>query len=414
MITLIGKEMRLLLRNVVFYLMVVAAGLFYFSQYAAPETWRDLKAPEMPQLTAEGNYGYAPMTDAKRLAETNQGMMQRDLDSGRFMKYTFGFGRNEKLSAKEKGYFQEAIAKLDPIIANPDSYTAYDVEAISIGLNKKLGGTTHYAPGMYTSLLPIETKEEAEKIYADNMRRYNEKVAQHQLYPGAARLFCDYVGMTAGIFPVFISAFILTRDKSSRMHELIYSRKISAWKYVGGKFVALGLLLSVIYLLFAVAAAFQTVGALNQEKELWTVLPVFIGYAAGWLLPTIWMTTAFGMFINVLFRRGIVAIPLQLVWWFLSVMPLTGSYGLEKLFLRFNTPDEYELFRDSLRDITLNRISYGVVAFVLAAGAALLWERNRSRSAGKDGRKRKSKGKDRLIGEESLRSYEPGFEASLR
>ncbi|MNN97343.1 hypothetical protein D3C81_2164900 [compost metagenome] len=56
-----------------------------------------------------------------------------------------------------------------------------------------------------------------------------------------------------------------------------------------------------------------------------------------------------------------------------------GSYGLYRLFIRFNSPDNYDLYKEWAGAISLNRSFYLVLAVALAAGAAWLWERNRSR-----------------------------------
>lgn len=76
---------------------------------------------------------------------------------------------------------------------------------------------------------------------------------------------------------------------------------------------------------------------------------------------------------------GIVPIALQIIWWFVSVLPLLGSYGLNRLFIRFNSPNDYELYWKWTDEIALNRSFYLILSVLLAAGAAWLWERNRSR-----------------------------------
>lgn len=81
-----------------------------------------------------------------------------------------------------------------------------------------------------------------------------------------------------------------------------------------------------------------------------------------------------------LFRRGIVPIALQIVWWFISALPLMGSYGLYKLIIRFNTPRDADLYKGWVDEIAINRSFYILLAVLLAAGTALLWERNRSRT----------------------------------
>lgn len=163
------------------------------------------------------------------------------------------------------------------------------------------------------------------------------------------------------------------------MNELIYSRRVSPWVYVGSKFIAQGIMLSMVYLILAVIGGWQTVDTLGFTGQTGQAIRTFLSYTAWWLLPTLWISVAFGMFGSMLFRRGIVPIALQIVWWFVSVLPLMGSYGLNRLFIRFNSPNDYNLYRGWADEIALNRSFYLLLAILLTAGAAWLWERNRSR-----------------------------------
>lgn len=45
MIALIGKEMRMTLRSLVFYLFIIASVFFYLTSYATEETWGELGPP---------------------------------------------------------------------------------------------------------------------------------------------------------------------------------------------------------------------------------------------------------------------------------------------------------------------------------------------------------------------------------
>ncbi|MFD1907999.1 hypothetical protein ACFSQ7_34560 [Paenibacillus rhizoplanae] len=50
MMALIGKEMRMTLRSLVFYLFVIASVFFYFTSYATEETWGEVGPPLLPVL----------------------------------------------------------------------------------------------------------------------------------------------------------------------------------------------------------------------------------------------------------------------------------------------------------------------------------------------------------------------------
>lgn len=306
--------------------------------------------------------------------------MVRDLEAETAEKIRLGFPVQVKLDAKEKEALAAAIAELDQILKSPDSYTMEEVNRVGETLNKHLGGSSMYKPGLSDFGYGIESVDEAMKVQEEALAEYHAKVDAGELLPGAARYFSDYLSLPAGIFPVFLSAFLLLRDRSSRMHELIYSRRVSPWVYVSSKFIAQGIMLSLIYLALAVLGGWQTADTMELTGQTGQAVTVFLGYTAWWLLPTLWASVAFGMFGSMLFRRGIVPVALQIVWWFVSVLPLMGSYGLNRLFIRFNSPDDYILYKEWADEIALNRSFYLLLAVLLAAGAAWLWERNRSRT----------------------------------
>ena len=384
MMALIGKEMRMTLRSLVFYLFIIVTCFFYFTSYATEETWGEVGPPAagVPQNLESAEhpyYGWKQPDNSLELAERMKTVMGWDLNAGTTDKIRMGFPIKSKLDAGEKKILSEAVAKLEVILLDPDKYTMEEVYSISGETDKHLGGNSMYKVGLRDYGFPINTYDEAVKAQEANLAVYNEKVDAGELLPGAARYFSDYLSLPAGIFPVFLSAFLLLRDRSSRMNELIYSRRISPWVYVGSKFIAQGVMLSLIYLILAVIGGWQTVNTLGLTGQTGQAIALFLGYTGWWLLPTLWASVAFGMFGSMLFRRGIVPVAAQIVWWFVSVLPLMGSYGLRHLFIRFNSPNDYKMYRAWADEIALNRSFYLLLAVVLAAGAAWLWERNRSR-----------------------------------
>ncbi|ETT30230.1 ABC transporter permease [Paenibacillus sp. FSL R7-269] len=396
MMALIGKEIRMTLRSLVFYLFVIASIFFYFTSYATEETWGALGPPVISKPQNMGTaeqpyYGWATPRDTRSLAEQMKIQMKRDLNAGVIEKIRLGFPMEVELDAGEKAALTAAISQLAKILKDPSQYSMDEVYRVAEALNSRLGGNSMYQQqGLDGYSYVIKSVDEAEKAQQAQLADYNAKVDAGELLPGAARYFSDYLSLPAGIFPVFLSAFLLLRDRSSRMNELIYSRRVSQWVYVGSKFIAQGIMLSLVYLILAVIGGWQTVDKLGLTGQTGQAISVFLSYTAWWLLPTLWISVAFGMFGSMLFRRGIVPIALQIIWWFVSVLPLMGSYGLNRLFIRFNSPNDYNLYQGWADEIALNRSIYLLLAVLLTAGAAWLWERNRSRmdSAQSLGRKK--------------------------
>lgn len=390
MMALIGKEMRMTMRSFVFYIFIIVTCLFYFTSYATQETWGELGPPVVGAPVNMGTedhpyYGRKTPDNAGELAESMKSKIGWDLEAGATDKVRIGFLVRSRLSDREKEALAAAQADLDAILRDPDRYSMEDAYKIGDRLNERLGGNSTYRRGSGSFDYPIQTYEEAVKAQEQNLARYEEKVASGQLLPGAARYFCDYLALPAGIFPVFLSAFLLLRDRSSGMSELIDSRRVSAWAYVGSKWIALGSMLSAIYLLLAVLGAWKTVDVLGLSGQTGKAVLLFLGYTAWWLLPTLWVSVSFGLFGSMLLRRGILPVAIQIVWWYVSLLPLMGSYGLYRLLIRFNSPDDYDLFREWADEIAVNRGFYAALSVLLTAAAAWLWERNRSRASSRSG-----------------------------
>ncbi|MBY9079930.1 ABC transporter permease [Paenibacillus sp. HN-1] len=347
----------------------------------------DMEAP--PPMPV---YGWMEITDPGKIAERYIQYLQQDLRNGWMnQRIVFGmFAHQSKLSDHDRTNMRSTIDEMEQVKSNPGSYTAENVKAIAAGLDKKLGGWTYYMRDAVTFAENIETYEQAMEQYRVQAAEYHNRLAEGQVYPGMARLFCDYVGLTAGVFPVFLAAFALSRDRSSRMHELIASRRIRAFTYVGARFLAYAVMVSLVYMLLSVVAAWQTATALDGASAFGEALPVFLAYGAGWLLPTVWATTAFGMLVYTVFGSGIAAVPLQFAWFIVSVFPLMGDYRLYKLLIRFNTAAQGDAYRHSAGEIMANRIFMSVLALAMVAAASFLWERRRSsgRAVGRSRRRR--------------------------
>lgn len=473
---LVFKEMRMLSRNLVFYMLIAVVVLFYWTNYATSESWGEGRAPVPPKKQAEQTtavpapaaeqagqadaaakagsaeaatkpgsssagagedaeaaaasageeaqspadgeappadmeapppmpvYGWMEITDPGKIAERYIQYLQQDLRNGWMnQRIVFGmFAHQSKLSDHDRTSMRSTIDELEQVKSHPEAYTAEKVKAIAADLDKKLGGWTEYMRDGITFIENIDTYEQAMEHYQVQEAEYSSRLAEGQVYPGMARLFCDYVGLTAGVFPVFLAAFALSRDRSSRMLELIASRRIRAFTYVGARFLAYAVMVSLIYMLLSVFAAWQTATALDGASAFGEALPVFLAYGAGWLLPTIWATTAFGMLVYTVFGSGIAAVPLQFAWFVVSALPLMGDYRAYKLLIRFNTAAQSEAYRHYAGEIVANRIIMSVLALAMAAAASFLWERRRS-SGRASGRSRRRIGRSAAAAMEGSR-----------
>ena len=68
----------------------------------------------------------------------------------------------------------------------------------------------------------------SEMNYEEALEEYNQIINKDKVTGGFARLFCDYMGLALGLYPVFLVVMIWMKDRMSNATELIYSRKVSS------------------------------------------------------------------------------------------------------------------------------------------------------------------------------------------
>ncbi|MBW9158988.1 ABC transporter permease [Clostridium tagluense] len=205
--------------------------------------------------------------------------------------------------------------------------------------------------------------------YEEAMKTYKDLIEKDKITNGFARLFCDYMGIVMGLFPVFVVVSFIRKDRKSNMKELIYSRRVSSAKLILSRYSALVIMMMLPILLLAGVSTFQAV-SFNEKLNLTVDYFAFFKYSIGWLMPTLMVVTAVGMFLTLLTETAI-AIPVQMIWWYSSISKgvLIGSYDLSQLMIRFNTIEYRDVFVSIIPNIFLNRIFFISVSaiFVIAS-----------------------------------------------
>lgn len=205
--------------------------------------------------------------------------------------------------------------------------------------------------------------------YDEALSRYETFVYKDGISGAYARLFCDNMGVAAGILPALI-AFELFRGGfrgKKRENSDIWIR-----------FFSITVMSLLPILILAVAATIELsygVRPLGLSIDYFA----FIGYSLLWLLPTAAFAAAVGLFFTVVTKRS-VGIFVQLVIWYWS-LSLWTSNGLEpikygaNMFLRHSVIGEYDTYAASMGGILINRAGYLLAAFVLIAAAWYAGER---------------------------------------
>lgn len=228
----------------------------------------------------------------------------------------------------------------------------------------------------------------APMTYEDALSEYNDIVEKDGITGAYARLFCDYIGIVLAIFPVFLAVASGMKDRRARMQELIYSRKTSAFKVIFARYFSMVVMMFLPVLLMAVYAAIQVSGDypgfhLNDLA--------FIKYSLGWLLPTLMVSVAVGVFLTELTDTPI-AVVVQGVWWFIGLFAgmkhMDGGYGTD-LALRHNTLGNTQVYLDNFNVLLMNRIVYTLFAVALIILTVWIYEmRRRGRLNAYDGFKK--------------------------
>lgn len=199
--------------------------------------------------------------------------------------------------------------------------------------------------------------------YDEALDRYETFVYKDGVSGAYARLFCDYMGVVAGILPALIAWEIFRggfRKKKRDDNEIWF------------RFFAVTAMSILPILILAVAATFELSSGV-RPLGLSIDYFAFIGYALVWLIPTTAFAAAVGMFFTVATKRS-VGIFVQLLIWYWSVS-LWTSAGMEpvkygaSMILRHGLIGEYDIYAASLGGILINRVVYLLAAFALAAAA---------------------------------------------
>ena len=210
---------------------------------------------------------------------------------------------------------------------------------------------SQYSPEMMLTYFGM-----SEMTYEEALEEYNQTINQDKVTGGFARLFCDYMGLALGVYPVFLVVIIWMKDRMSNVIELIYSRKVSSIKLVLSRYLAVitMVLIPVLLLSLESLVLLMSFGAKNGIQ---VDCFAYIKYIVWWLLPEVMVVCAIGMFFTLLTDSPI-AIVFQFLWWMVDkgVTGLSGDTKLTTLMIRHNTLRGYETIQEDLQIICMNRL----------------------------------------------------------
>ena len=138
----------------------------------------------------------------------------------------------------------------------------------------------------------------SEMSYEEACAEYDQTIKGDKVTGSFARLFCDYMGLSLGLYPIFIIVFMWLKDRLDSVTELFYTRRVSSFKLVLTRYLAsiTMVLIPVILLSFESLIPLVSFGS----KQGISIDPfAYIKYILWWLLPTVMIVSSIGTFVVV-------------------------------------------------------------------------------------------------------------------
>ena len=238
---------------------------------------------------------------------------------------------------------------------------------------------SQYSPKMMITYFGM-----SEMTYEEALEEYHQTINQDKVTGGFARLFCDYMGLELGLYPIFLVVMIWMKDRMSNATELIYSRKVSSAKLVISRYAA-----SITMVLFPILLlsfeSFVPLIAFGAENGISIDYFAYIKYILWWLLPEVMVVCAIGIFFTLLTNSPI-AIAVQFLWWMVDkgTTGLSGDTKLTTLMIRHNTLRGCEIIQEDLQMICMNRLLMAGIGilFVILSIWILMLKRNGKNPSG--------------------------------
>lgn len=209
----------------------------------------------------------------------------------------------------------------------------------------------------------------SEMTYEEACEEYNQTINQDKVTGGFARLFCDYMGLGLGLYPIFLVVIIWLKDGMGNVAEVIYSRKISSVRLVVLRYLASITMVLIPVLLLSFESLIPLI-SFGAENAIQVDYFAYMKYILWWLLPEVMAVCAIGIFFTLLTDSPI-AIVFQFLWWMVDkgVTGLSGDTKLTTLMIRHNTLRGYEIIKGQFQMICMNRllmVGIGILFVILS------------------------------------------------
>ena len=394
------KECKKIVFSLAFVIYCIVVLAFYFTQFRS-----DTRTPLTKPVSGAESYGDIAKEIPEILMPAAIESLVGEYLSDGYAAYPYGFYKSVRLKEKDKARMAEIIAEISgipqdeldsfedfqqggyymdenvyvvyqepniPEITIPTTMTYEHFRELMQEADQIIGGGSKYSDSFI-----VENFSLVPKTYEDALAEYEYFTSEDKITGAYARLFCDYLGIFLAIMPVFAAVALTGLDKRSRMEQLVYSRKISSAKLIFTRYFAL-ISVMVIPVLLTTFEAYVAVKNIYPDNELDST--AFLRYTVFWLIPNIMTAAAVGMLITEL-ASALLAIFVQGVWWFASVMAgsggLDGNIGKFTFVMRHNDLLKADVFNAEWSNIVFNRIFFSAVSILAVTLTVLIYEMKR-------------------------------------
>ena len=377
---LLGKEIKKTAISITFFVFIIALLAMPFSQDVLNFSNHDV-------ITAHKqgeDYGIQQKEVPELIMPAAFNSLYNEFTANEYIAYPIGFYKNVKLNETDKEKMAEIISTLSGVPVNDLLTSANYIEVtlsddISYEEFKEcmkqaddlIGGGSNYSENSLLNYSYVAI------TYEEAVTNYNLIVNEDKFTGAYARLFCDYVGIILSILPVFIAVAICLKDKRAKMNDLIYVRKTSSFKLILSRYFAIVISVMLPTVILAYISN-STVWGQYSGMALDYLAP--LKYALGWLMPSVMIAAAIGMFFTELTGTPI-AIAIQALWWFIDlnigVGRLRGVHTLFELTPRHNSLGNTQIFLDEFHTLVANRLMIAGTALLLVAVTVIIYEQKR-------------------------------------
>lgn len=377
---LLGKEIKKAAISITFFVFIIALLAMPLSQDVLNFSNHDvITAPKQGE-----DYGIQQKEVPELIMPAAFNSLYNEFAANEYIAYPVGFYKNVKMNETDKEKMAEIISTLSGVPVNDLLTSANSIEvALSDDISYEefkecmkqaddlIGGGSNYSENNLLNYSYVAI------TYEEAVTNYNLIVNEDKFTGAYARLFCDYVGIILSILPVFIAVAICLKDKRAKMNDLIYARKTSSFKLILSRYfaVVISVMLPTVILAYI---SNSTVWGQYSGMALDYLAP--LKYALGWLMPSVMIAAATGMFFTELTGTPI-AIAIQGLWWFIDLNAgigrLRGVHTLFELTPRHNSLGNTQIFLDEFHTLVTNRLIIAGAALLLVAVTVIIYEQKR-------------------------------------